>query len=120
RLQITGAELKDLLCRLQFRQTNSDDPGFTDKLNQLRRIIDEVDDELINLLRKRMSVIEEIARYKKDHNITAFQLERWQEILRTRPQWAEKLGISRHHVEKICMLLHEESIRVQNEVMKDK
>lgn len=116
--QITAKELKELLEKLCFRQANSADPEFTDKLNELRRTIDEVDDELINLLKKRQSVIEEIAKYKKDHNITAFQLERWQEILRTRPQWAEKLGISRHHIEKLCMLLHEESIRVQNEIMK--
>ncbi len=116
--QITPDVLSDLLCKLQFRQANTNNPEFTNKLNQLRQIIDEVDDELINVLRKRMSVIEEIAKYKKEHNITAFQLERWQEILRTRPQWAEKLGINRNHIEKICQLLHEESIRVQNDVMK--
>ena len=116
--QITPEALKELLGKLVFRQTNTDNTEFTDKLNQLRQMIDEVDDELINVLRKRMSVIEEIGKYKKDHNITAFQLERWQEILRTRPQWAEKLGINRNHIEKICMLLHEESIRLQNDIMK--
>jgi chorismate mutase len=116
--QITPSALKELLDKLQFRQTNTNNAEFTDKLNQLRQIIDEVDDELINVLKKRISVIEEIARYKKEHNITAFQLERWQEILRTRPQWAEKLGVSRSHIEKICQLLHEESIRVQNDIMK--
>jgi hypothetical protein len=27
------------------------------------------------------------------------------------------MGISRQHIEKLCMLLHEESIRVQNSLM---
>jgi chorismate mutase len=86
------------------------------KLKQFRSMIDEMDDELINILKKRILVIEEIGKYKKEHNITVFQLERWQEILRTRSQWAEKLGLSGNHVEKICQLLHEESIRIQNDI----
>ena len=65
-------------------------------------------------------MIEKIGKYKRKHNITIFQLERWQEILRTRGQLGDKLGISRQHIERICQLLHEESIRIQNELMHDK
>lgn len=118
--QITPDELSVLLNKLHFPDTDSSNIEFTNKLKSLRQIVDEVDDEIINLLAKRLQVIEEMALYKKDQNITVFQLERWQEILRTRTQWAEKFGISRHHIEKICQLLHEESIRVQNEVINKK
>ena len=58
-----------------------------------------------------------IASYKKDNQIAIFQLERWQEIIRTRAQLADKLGLSRQHVEKICQLLHEESIKHQHNLM---
>lgn len=115
--QLTPADLKELLATLQFPKTISNDSEFTNKLNNFRQMIDEIDDELINILKKRISVIENIGLYKKEHNITVFQLERWQEILRTRSQLAEKLGLSGNHIEKLCQLLHEESIRVQNEVM---
>jgi chorismate mutase len=71
----------------------------------------------MNVLKKRVQIIEEIGKYKKAQNITIFQLERWQEILRTRGQWADKMGLSRQHVEKLCQLLHEESIRIQNGLM---
>lgn len=118
--QITPTELFELLGRLIFPDTQSSNVEFSNKLKSLRSMIDEVDDELINLLAKRLQIIEEIALYKKDQNITVFQLERWQEILRTRSQWAEKLGVSRHHIEKICQILHEESIRVQNEAINKK
>jgi len=118
--QITPHELKDMLQRLQFPETVCDDVEFANKLKSLQQMIDEVDDELINILAKRLQIIEEIALYKKERNITVFQLERWQEILRTRSQWAEKLGLSRNHIEKICQLLHEESIRVQNEAINKK
>lgn len=118
--QLTPGDLKEILTALQFPTTISNDAEFTNKLNNFRQMIDEIDDELINILRKRISVIEDIGLYKKERNITVFQLERWQEILRTRSQLAEKLGLSRNHIEKICQLLHEESIRVQNEVMNKK
>ncbi len=118
--QLTPEALKELLNNLVFRQTFSQNQECVDKLGQFRTMIDEVDDELINVLKKRMSIIEQIGEYKKEHDLTIFQLGRWQEILRTRSQWAEKLGIPRSHTEKICQLLHEESIRIQTEIMNKK
>jgi chorismate mutase len=118
--QIKPAQLDELLSNLVLRKTSSDNLLVIDKLSELRHMIDEVDDELMNVLKKRIQVIEEIGKYKKEHHITIFQLERWQEILRTRGQWADKMGISRQHIEKLCQLLHEESIRVQNGLMNKK
>ena len=118
--QLTPDALKEILNTLIYRQSFSKNPECIDKLSQFRKMIDEVDDELINVLKKRMSVIEQIGIYKKEHDLTIFQLERWQEILRSRSQWAEKLGIPRAHTEKICQLLHEESIRIQTELMNKK
>lgn len=118
--QLTPKALKEMLDGLVYRQSTDLSSECTDKLIQYRAMIDEIDDELLNVLKKRMNVIEQIGNYKKEQNITIFQLERWQEILRTRSQWAEKIGIPRAHIEKLCMLLHEESIRVQTEVMNKK
>lgn len=118
--QLTPEALGDLMSGLVIRKSTTDSVVVTDRLTQLRNIIDEVDDELMNVLKRRLQTIGEIGLYKKEHGITIFQLGRWQEILRTRGQWADKMGISRQHVEKLCQLLHEESIRVQNELMNEK
>jgi chorismate mutase len=118
--QLTPNAVKELLDGLIYRQSSTQNPDCVDILTQFRKMIDEVDDELINVLKKRMTIIEQIGEYKKDHDLTIFQLGRWQEILRTRSQWAEKLGIPRAHTEKICQLLHEESIRIQTELMNKK
>ena len=115
--QLTPADLGELISNLIIRETSAQNANVNDKLSELRHMIDEVDDELLNVLKKRIQIIEEIGSYKKEHHITIFQLERWQEILRTRSQWADKIGLSRQHVEKLCQLLHEESIRVQNGLM---
>ena len=118
--QLKPEQLSELTSSLVIRKTRTDDLLVIDKLTELRNIIDEVDDELLSVLKKRSQVIEEIGKYKKEHEITIFQLERWQEILRTRGQWAGKIGLSRQYVERICQLLHEESIRLQNGIMNKK
>lgn len=118
--QLKPADLKELLENLVYRQAFPKDKESNDKLEQFRNIVDEIDDELMNVLKKRMKVMEQMGDYKKEQHITIFQLERWQEILRTRSQWAEKIGLPRAFVEKICLLLHEESIRVQTEIMNKK
>ena len=117
--QLTPQALGDMLQKLVVRKESCDDREMLNNLEQLRKIIDEIDDEMLNALKKRVQIIERIGAYKKEHNMTIFQLERWQEILRTRGQWADRLGLSRQHVEKICQLLHEESIRIQNGLMNE-
>lgn len=118
--QLLPNDLQALLSQLVYRQTNVQDKACTDKLTQFRNMIDAVDDELMNVLKKRMQIIEQIGAYKKEQHITIFQLERWQEIIRTRQQWANQLGLPNEYIEKICQLLHEESIRIQTEVMNKK
>lgn len=118
--QLTPSDLSVLINQLVIRSGSVANPFLMDKLMTLRNNIDEIDEEVLNLLKRRVQVIEEMGVYKKEHGIQIFQLERWQEILRTRSQLAEKLGLSRQHVEKLCQLLHEESIKIQNEVMNRK
>ncbi|MBC7864196.1 MAG: chorismate mutase, partial [Bacteroidia bacterium] len=116
--QITPLALKKLLTEeLIFRKSISDDKEFKDKLFQFRQIIDELDEEMIQLLKRRSDVIEQIGLYKKEQHITIFQLERWMEILKTRTDWATKKGFTKDFIEKMCLLLHEESIRQQTELM---
>ena len=117
--QYTPSQLNQLISKLVLRNQLSEDELITNKLSDFRKIIDEIDDELLNVLKKRMQIIEKIAMHKKEQNISIFQLGRWQEILRTRVQWADKIGVSRQHIEKICILLHEESIRLQNKLMNE-
>jgi chorismate mutase len=118
--QLTPNDLRTVLESLIHRQSESNNPECNNRLVQFRKMIDEVDDELINVLKKRMSIIEQIGEYKRENGLTIFQLERWQEILKSRSEWGEKLGISAAHTEKICQLLHEESIRIQTELMNKK
>ena len=107
----------NLIDKLIIRNQVTKSVEVINELEILRNLIDEIDDELLTILKKRNQVVEQIGGYKKQHHITIFQLQRWQQILKTRAQLAEKIGLNRSYIEKLCQLLHDESIKVQNEVM---
>jgi chorismate mutase len=114
--QITPDTLGWLLDGLTIRNTSSDNQVFTDQLEQLRTIIDEIDEELIRTLARRMEVVEQIGEYKRDNNVTVFQLERWLSILRSRLASGVIHGLQESFIKEIYESLHKESIRKQTEI----
>jgi chorismate mutase len=113
--QITAAQLNQLLSQLVYKKVHTENLQVQGQLQILRKTIDEIDGELFHLLQKRLDICESIGDYKRANNMTAFQLKRWMEILETRAEWGKSLGMDEKFVEKICVLLHKESIRVQTE-----
>ena len=115
--QLTPFQLNELISGLTVRKTDSNNKEFVNQLSKLRNIIDDIDDEIIQMLAKRMQVVEKIGEYKRDNNVTILQVERWLEILRTRTQTGILKEMRPEFIEKLCQLLHQESIRKQTEIM---
>jgi len=118
--QLTPEGLEELLASLLIREASSGDHNFAYMLQTMRQLIDEIDDELLRALARRMEVVERIGEYKREHNVTILQIERWLEILRTRTAAGDTLGLDRDIVAELCQLLHKASIRRQTEVMRGK
>ena len=116
--QITPDELKRLIDGLKIRKRTSDNVRFLTKLEELREKIDLVDQELLETLSARMKLVDEIGFYKKENNVTVFQLERWKYLLKTRSNLGTSLKLDKMFVEKLYKLIHDESIRSQTEIMK--
>ncbi|QSE97752.1 bifunctional 3-deoxy-7-phosphoheptulonate synthase/chorismate mutase type II [Fulvivirga lutea] len=114
--QITPATLERLLGTLQVRSATSDNALFLSKLEQLRDKIDEVDQELIQVLRNRMDLVDELGVYKKENNVSIFQLNRWKDIMQSRGKWAEDAQLRREFIEDIYKIIHEESIKKQTSI----
>jgi chorismate mutase len=114
--QITPEQLKFLLSQLVIREKTGN-IEFENKLEELRSEIDKLDEELIDILARRMDIAEEIGIYKKENNITILQLKRWSHIIRERMKAGEQMGLSRVFLEKLLEALHEESIQRQTDVM---
>lgn len=118
--QVTPAALADLLDNLSVRHPESNNPVFDDKLAELRQQIDKLDDAILKQIGDRMKIAEKIGEYKRDNNVTILQVSRWDEILEKRVQLAKALALSEDFTSKYLELLHNESIRKQNEVMNAK
>ena len=117
--QITPDALAGLLASLVVRQPKGN-PEFESHLEVLRREIDKMDAELLDILSRRMKIVDEIGQYKKEHNITILQKQRWSDIFYDRLNLGSRLGLSRGFLLKILQLVHEESIRIQEEIMEIK
>jgi chorismate mutase len=113
--QITPVQLKELLLGLIIRETYGT-IEFENKLEELRSEIDKLDEELIHILSRRMDIVEEIGKYKKENNITILQLKRWSRIIHDRVDNGVRLGLSRDFLLKLLEALHEESIQRQTDV----
>jgi len=74
---------------------------------------------LLDVVAKRMELSREIGTLKKEQNVTIYQLDRWNEILRTRTQYdaASGLTLNKDFIIKFFELIHEESIHQQTQVM---
>lgn len=111
--QVTPEVLDYILSLLIVR----DEHVTTEGIALLRKQVDELDNELMNLLSKRMRVCREIGQYKKEHNMTVFQANRYSEILDKRGAQGALLGMSPEFIAQVFEHVHEESVRQQVEII---
>ena len=111
--QVMPDVLDFILDRLVIRESVE----LTESLAALRKQIDELDNELMTLLTKRMRVSREIATYKKEHNMAVVQTGRYSEILEKRGAQGQLCGMDAEFVKKIFEAIHEESVRQQTELI---
>lgn len=111
--QVTPEALEYILSKLVLRDITLS----TESLNDLRKQIDNLDDELMEVLSKRMRIAREIGVYKKEHNMTILQTSRYDQILNDRLAQGEHLGLSSEFMSRVLKSIHEESIRHQVNIM---
>ncbi|KAA5534742.1 3-deoxy-7-phosphoheptulonate synthase [Taibaiella lutea] len=118
--QITPEKLDELLNAIVWRKERVESPLIHEELEKLRRQIDRLDDELLQLLYHRMKVSEEIGFYKKEHDITILQTERWNQILERVCRNGALAGLSEEFIKRYFDAIHLESIKHQDAVMNKK
>ena len=111
--QVTPDVLDFILDRLVIRNNAE----MTESLGQLRKQIDMMDDQLMDLLTRRMRISREIATYKKEHNMSVVQTGRYTEILDKRGAQGTLCGMDPDFVKKVYEAIHEESVRQQIEIV---
>lgn len=114
--QLTPEHLKKVLDALVLRRpTIGDTPR--NALDELRKKIDQLDNNLLDVLKERMKISEAIGKYKYENNITILQSRRYDEIMKDRTDRALSRGLDADFAIKIFESIHEESISRQSTIM---
>ena len=114
--QLSPTELQQVLNALVVR--NRHQPS--DELAALRRLIDQCDDELIEVLNRRMELCRQIGNLKKSQNMTVVQARRYDEILERRMRQAQELEMDPAFMQSVMQVIHEEAVREQVEILRAK
>ena len=114
--QVTTEVLNFILNMLVVRDTTQ----TTESLTLLRQQIDQIDNDLLEALSKRMRISREIGQYKKEHSMPVVQTGRYDDILNSRAAAAEELGMNGDFMKTVYQAIHEESVRQQIEVLNNR
>ncbi|RYE26098.1 MAG: 3-deoxy-7-phosphoheptulonate synthase [Sphingobacteriales bacterium] len=115
--QVTPAALSTILKQLIVRQKGTADMSKVMELDHLRQLTDSVDVEIIELLARRMELSERMGQVKRECNMTAYQPERWREIVSTRTSRAATMNLSPDFILALYEMIHDESIKKQLEIL---
>ena len=105
--QLTPKEWADLIRNLSFKI----DAPNADLIRQ-RALLENVDTQLSELLAKRMEIVDEIARIKKDNNLPVVQPHQWQQV-KERYLKENQDPAYREFLAQFLELLHQASIQRQ-------
>ena len=117
--QITPSKLIQLMKELKIRRGNFQEEDYIKKLSNYRAKIDMIDNDLVEILGKRMILSDKIGKLKKDKNVAVLQSKRWNEILGKMILEGKDNGLSEEFVLKIFKAIHQESINHQNKILKN-
>jgi len=125
--QLSPAELKKLITGLSIPvsgigEEEARGQGEKEKkrrgegekmISDLRKVIDDLDLQILQLIGKRMETAVRIGEYKKEAGMDSLQLERWKKVVEDRLEKGQELGLSNDFLLKLLYALHEEALRRQ-------
>ncbi|MCT4615464.1 MAG: bifunctional 3-deoxy-7-phosphoheptulonate synthase/chorismate mutase type II [Marinifilaceae bacterium] len=117
--QVTPDALGTIMSELILRSREHNSENLNDNLSELRDMIDDFDEQLLDLLENRMQIAKTIGQYKKENNITVLQNKRWDQILQKNINRGKTKGLSEHFISTVFKAIHQESINNQENIMND-
>ncbi len=115
--QLAPQDLINMLRAVVWRAEGSDSVAYQHSLDELRGVIDRLDNEIFNLLGKRMEAAENIGRIKRENNVMILQTNRWNQVVERVLARSEELGLSREFLNVLLEAIHLESINKQNNIL---
>jgi chorismate mutase len=97
--QLSIKQFEELLSRIIISKTEEN--ILPEKIEVLRNKIDNIDEKLIELLHERMQVSSQIAKVKKQSNLSVLQVNRWSQLLSNRIEISNSKGLSENFTKEI-------------------
>jgi len=117
--QITPDSLDEILKNLIIRKPEGNGLNGQHTLEGLREEMDAADNDLLEAIEKRIRITKELGMYKKSHNMTILQVNRWQKVLEDRLRQAHHLGLDEKLIKDIYQILHNQSVKIQSELLNE-
>ncbi|HMR14891.1 MAG: bifunctional 3-deoxy-7-phosphoheptulonate synthase/chorismate mutase type II [Confluentibacter sp.] len=115
--QVTPETLIQIMRDLKIRKETDSEVNYNKQLENLRAQIDVIDNQIIELLGKRMKAADGIGELKKSKNVSVLQSKRWNEILGKMVMEGESKGLSEEFILKMFKAIHQESINHQERII---
>ena len=114
--QVSPETLDEILSSLALRASTFSDVLLNDELDQLRQQIDQADRDILDAIATRMGLVERIGNYKKENNVAIFQISRWKEVFKSRPEWGKLLDLDPEFIMELYRQIHQQSVKKQTAV----
>lgn len=111
--QLTPDDFEVMMGSLRFSDVAPVAEELRNELLMYRSEIDIIDNNIIDLISKRMELAQKIGDYKRNNNIKILQISRWEQMLKNRIDRGVARGLNPQFVHKFLDVLHQESIDVQ-------
>lgn len=115
--QITPDAYHRLIHTIVWKKIEKKDVRTLDKL---REKINQIDDALLDLLAKRMQVVQKIGKVKKRENLAVFQARRWDNAKKRLLQSGIAKDLSQPFLNYLLESIHTESLRLQSKIFHQK
>lgn len=116
--QVTPETLVQIMKDLRIRKQTTSEEDYQSQLSELRSKIDVLDDQLLDLLKKRMTASDNIGKLKKEKNVAVLQNSRWYALLGKMILEGQQRGLSEEFVTHLFKAIHQESINRQERIIK--
>jgi len=116
--QVTPKALREMINSIDFKQP-LENMKPDEKLQDLRRAVDHLDDQLLDILQERFSVIDQIGAHKREHHLTVFQSDRWKDVMESRTQKGVAKHLSEKFMKELLYCIHEESVKRQEKQLRE-
>lgn len=88
-------------------------------LDLLRIEINQIDSQILQLLKQRFNVTNDVAKFKLENNMEIFQPQREKEVINARCEIARKLNLDEGFVIDLFQDIMDESKKLQKELIKN-